>query len=96
MTITGVDNSTQTGDVVSTVSATASNDDSLGVIDPGPVTLSIPDDETTPVVSLSLLSDEIPEEVGGRSGGTYVNATMDNRSSEPTVVTVSMSPPPLL
>ena len=91
VTVSGVDNASQTGDVIATVSATASNADSLGVIDPEPISLSIPDDETIPVVSLSLLPDEIPEEeADGDTGQTYVTATMSSRSSEATVVTVSV------
>ena len=47
MTITGVDNGDQTGDVSVAVSATAANTSNLGVIDPEPVALMIADDETT-------------------------------------------------
>ena len=61
MTITGVDNDDNTGDVIVTVSATAENPSSLGVIAPEPVELAIADDETTPVVKLSLSPAEVFE-----------------------------------
>ena len=95
VTITGVDNSRQTGDVAATVSATASNSDSLGVISPEPVALAISDDETTPVVSLSLSlsSEEIVENGDRTTDRTYVTATMDNRSGAETTVIVSAESP---
>ena len=61
VTITGVDNGNQTGDVSVEVSATATNPSSLGVVDPEPVALAIIDDETTPAVTLSLSPVEIVE-----------------------------------
>ena len=88
VTITGVDNGNQTGDVSVEVSATATNPSSLGVIDPEPVALAIIDDETTPVVTLSLSPVEIVE--GGE--WTYVTATLDNRSVADTTVAVSATP----
>ena len=93
VTITGVDNSDQTGDVSVTVSATAANPSSAGVIAPEPVELSIADDETTPMVTLSLLLSKVYEGGGLRDGRrTLVSATLDNRSSAETIVTVSASP----
>ena len=88
VTITGVDNDDQTGDVSVTVSATAANTSSLGVIAPEPVELAIADDETTPVVTLLLSPAEIVE----YEGRTFVTATLDNRSGADTTVTVSATP----
>ena len=88
VTITGVDNGDQTDDVSVTVSATAANTSSLGVIAPEPVALVIADDETTPVVTLSLSPSEIAE----HEGGTFVTATLGNRSGTDTTVTVSAEP----
>ena len=88
VTITGVDNGDQTGDVSVTVSATATNPSSLGVIAPEPVELAIADDETTPVVTLSLSPAEIVE----FEGRTFITAMLDNRSVADTIVTVSATP----
>ena len=86
--ITSVDNDDQTGDTHVEVSATATNSSSQGVIAPGPAELVIIDDETTPVVTLSLTADEIFE----WRGRTYVSAMLDNRSSAKTIVRLSASP----
>ena len=88
VTITGVDNGDQTGDVIVAVSATATNPSSLGVVDPEPVELAIADDETTPVVTLSLSPSEIAE----HEGWAFVTAMLDNGSSADTTVTVSAEP----
>ena len=88
VTITGVDNGDQTDDVSVTVSATAANTSSLGVIAPEPVALVIADDETTPVVTLSLSPSEIAE----HEGWIFVTAMLDSRSSADTTVTVSAEP----
>ena len=88
VTITGVDNGDQTGDVMVTISATVTNTSSLGVIAPEPVDLAVADDETTPVVTLSLSPDKIVE--GGEA--SVMTATLDNRSIAETTVTVSASP----
>ena len=88
VTITGVDNGDQTGDVTVRISATADNASSLGVIEPEPVELAIADDETTPVVTLSLSLAEIVE----LDERTTVTATLDNRSGADTTVTVSATP----
>ena len=88
VTITGVDNGDQTGDVIVSVSATATNPSSLGVIAPEPVELAIADDETTPVVTLSLSPSEIAE----HEGWAFVTAMLDNGSSADTTVTVSATP----
>ena len=88
VTITGVDNGDQTGDVTVVVSATATNASDLGVIEPEPVELAIADDETTPVVTLSLSPTEISE----LEGRTSVTGMLDNRSGAVTIVTVSATP----
>ena len=88
VTITGVNNGTRTGDVSVTISATAANSSSLGVVAPEPVELAIADDETRPVVTLSLSPPEIPE-IDGR---TFVSGILDNRSGVETTVTVSATP----
>ena len=88
ITITGVDNGDQTGDVIVTVSATATNASSLGVIEPEQVELAVADDETTPVVTLSLSPDRVAE--GRRS--SFATASLDHRSSAETTVTLSASP----
>ena len=92
VTITGVDNGDQTDDVSVTVSATATNPSSLGVIAPEPVALVIADDETTPVVTLSLSPSEIAE----HEGWTFVTAMLDSRSSADTTVSVSAEPAELI
>ena len=92
VTITGIDNDDKTGDVTVEVSATAENTGSLGVIAPEPLALAVADDETTPVVSLSLSRAEVFEG-GGRAGRrTILTTTLDNRSSAETKVTFSASP----
>ena len=88
VTIEGVDNDDSTGDVIVTVSATVTNTSSLGVIEPEPVELAIADDETTPVVTLVLSPAKIVE--GGEA--SLVTATLDNRSSADTTITVSTTP----
>ena len=92
VTITGVDNGDQTDDVSVTVSATAANTSSLGVVDPEPVALVIADDETTPVVTLSLSPAEIVE----FEGRTFITAMLDSRSSADTIVSVSAEPAELI
>ena len=88
VTITGVDNGVQTGDVTVIVSAMAENPSSMGVVEPEPVALAVADDETTPVVTLSLSPAEIVE----IDGMTFVTAMLDNRSVADTAVTVSATP----
>ena len=92
VTITGIDNDDMTGDVIVTVSATAENPSSLGAIAPEPVELAITDDETTPVVTLSLSPAEVLEGGDLRERRTLVTTSLDNRSSAVTTVTVSVSP----
>ena len=88
VTITGVNNGTRTGDVSVTISATVANSSNSGVVAPEPVELAIADDETTPVVTLSLSLTEIVE----LDGRTIVTASLDNRSGAVTTVTVSATP----
>ena len=92
VTITGIDNDDQVGDSIVTISATGANTSSLGVIDPEPVALMIADDETTPVVTLSLSPSEIAE----HEGWTFVTAMLDSRSSADTIVSVSAEPAELI
>ena len=92
VTITGVDNGNQTGDVSVEVSATATNPSSLGIVEPEPVALVIIDDETTPVVTLSLSPVEIVEGGEWPENRTIVTATLDNRSVADTTVAVSATP----
>ncbi len=93
VTITGIDNGNRTGDVIVTISATPTNGSSQGVIEPEPVALPVADDETIPVVTLSLSRAEIleGEEGYGYENRTLLTATLDNRSSAETTVTVSSS-----
>ena len=92
VTITGIDNDGQASDSIVTISATAANTSSLGAIDPEPVELAIADDETTPVVTLSLSPSEIAE----HEGWTFVTAMLDSRSSADTIVSVSAEPAELI
>ena len=92
VTITGVDNGDQTGDVSVTVSATAANSSSLGIVPPEPVALAVVDDETTPVVTLSLSPTEVFEGGDGTDRRARVSAMLDNRSSAATTITLSASP----
>ena len=92
VTITGVDNGNQTGDVSVEVSATATNPSSLGVVKPEPVALAIIDDETTPAVTLSLSPVEIVEGGEWPENRTYVTATLDSGSVADTTVTLSATP----
>ena len=92
VTITGVDNGNQTGDVSVEVSATATNPSSLGVVEPEPVALAIIDDETTPAVTLSLSPVVIVEGGEWPENRTFVTATLDNRSVADTTVAVSATP----
>ena len=92
VTITGIDNNDQAGEAIVTISATAANTSSLGVVDPEPVALVIADDETTPVVTLSLSPSEIAE----HEGWTFVTAMLDSRSSADTIVSVSAEPAELI
>ena len=92
VTITGVDNDDQTGDVNVTVSATAANSSSLGIIPPEPVPLAVVDDETTPVVTLSLSPTEIVEGGEGTDRRARAIVMLGNRSSAATTITLSASP----
>ena len=87
VTITGVDNDDQTGDLSLTVSASGTNPSRQGVIDPEPIELAIVDDETTPAVTLSLSPTEIVE----YEGWTLLTATTDNRSNTEVHVRISAS-----
>ncbi len=90
--IAGVNNGNRTGDVIVTVSATATNTSDLGIITPEPVVLAVVDDETTPVVTLSLSPAEVFEGDDRRERRTLVTVSLDNRSNAETTVRVSASP----
>ena len=90
--IAGVNNGDQTGDVTVTVSATATNTSDLGVIPPDSVVLAVVDDETTPVMTLSLSPAEVFEGGDRRERQTLVTTSLDYRSSVETTVTLSASP----
>ncbi len=92
VTIAGVDNGDETGDVIVMVSATAENTSALGVIAPEPVDLAIADDETTPVLTLTLSPEEVFEGRDRSERRTLVTARLDNVSSAETTVRVSASP----
>ena len=92
LTITGVDNGEQTGDVTVTVSATAANSSRMGVIEPEPVVFAVADDETTPVVTLSLSPVEILERGEEDDASTFLTFTLNNRSSAETTISISWSP----
>ena len=92
VTITGIDNGDRTGDVIVEISATATNTSDLGVMAPEPVELAIADDETTPVVTLSLSPMEIVEGGEWPDDWTNITASLDNRSAADTTVTVSAAP----
>ena len=90
VTLTGVDNGNRTGDVIVSVSADASG---ASFEEPVVVELAIADDETTPVVSLSLSPSVRVERNDHRlRGRIFVTATLDNRSSAATELAVSVSP----
>ena len=92
VTITSVNNDDQTGDVIVEVSGTVVNSSDLGVIPPEPVVLAVADDETTPVAKLSLSPAEVFEGGERKERWTLVTASLNNRSSATTAVTVSVSP----
>ncbi|MDE2822841.1 MAG: M12 family metallo-peptidase, partial [Chloroflexota bacterium] len=92
VSITGVDNGNRTGEVGVTVSASVVNASSEGVVPPAPVALAVVDDETTPVVTLSLSPTEVVE----GEAPAFVTATLDNRSRAETTVIVSASPAELV
>ena len=87
VTVAAVDDDTDAPDKAVTVSGTAA--DSLGLARaPSPLTLTIPDDDGPPAVSLALGPDSIAE-----SGGTStVSATLSYPSSAATTVTITAVP----
>ena len=86
VTLTAVDNDVDALNKQVTVSATATNDN--GITNPLAQTLTITDDDATPVVSLALMPASIIE----NDGMTTVTAMLDRASSAPTTVTVSATP----
>ena len=93
VTLAGIDNGNRTGDVFVTVSGETRGD---GVAGPDPAELAIADDETTPVVTLSLSPAEVletPDPPGVYPvHRTSITATLDHRSGTRTKLTVSASP----
>ena len=83
MTVTAVDNSVDAPDKSVTVSATVSGGNEVSA--PSDQTLTLTDDEGTPMVSLELSSSSI----GENGGSTTVTATLNGVSSEAVEVTVS-------
>ena len=86
VTITAADNQVDAPDKEVMVSATVSG--GLGVAAPSPQTLTITDDEETPVVSLVLTPSTISES----GGSTTVTATLTGLSSAPVSVEVAAEP----
>ena len=86
LTVSAIDNAIDAPDKTVSISGGASNP--LGVIDPAAVTLTIADDDTTPMVTLDLSSSSISE-----NGGTAdVTASLSGTSSQDVTVVVSASP----
>ena len=85
VTITGVDNAVDAPDKTVTVSGSVTG--GHGVSAPSSQTLTITDDETTPVVALVLS----PSAIGEDGGSSTVTATLSGASSASVVVTVSAS-----
>ena len=83
VTVTAVDNTTDAPDKQVRVSGTAVN--SQGATSPSDVTLTIPDDDAAPTVTLSLN----PSSVSENGGTSTVSATLSHPSSEPSTVTVT-------
>ena len=86
LTVSAIDNTTDAPDKTVSIYAGASND--LGAIDPVAVTLTITDDDATPVVTLELSSPSIGED----GGVADVTASLSGPSSEDVTVVVSASP----
>ncbi len=88
LTVSAVDNTADAPDKTVSIYGGASN--TLGVVDPAAVTLTIIDDDGAPGVTLGLSSYTISE-----SGGTAnVTASLSGPSSEDVTLVVSASPEP--
>ena len=84
VTVTAVNNDTDSPDKSVTVSGTAS--DSLGLAnDPPPAALTLVDDETLPTVALALS----PASISENAGVSTVTATLSGASSAAVTITVS-------
>ena len=83
VTITAKNNDADTPNKTVRVSGSASN--SLGVMGPADVNLTITDDDSAPTVMLELS----PESISENRGSTTVRAKLNRVSSETTTVTVS-------
>ena len=84
VTLTAVDNATDAPDTTVTVSGTAADSVDLAS-DPAAVTLTIPDDDGPPDVTLALS----PASVAENGGVSTVSATLSHPSSAATTVTVT-------
>ncbi len=84
VTLTAVDNATDAPDTTVTVSGTAADSVDLAS-DPAAVTLTIPDDDGPPDVTLALS----PASIAENGGVSTVSATLSHPSSEATTVTVT-------
>ena len=85
VSITARDNSTDAPDKTFTVSGTATN--SVGIVNPDDVTLTITDDDDAPTVTLVLSPSTINE--SGASNVSTVTATLNHPSSQATTITVA-------
>ena len=86
LTVSAIDNETDAPDKTFSIYGGASNE--LGAIDPAAVTLTITDDDATPVVTLELSSSSISE----NGGVADVTASLSTPSSQDVTVAVSASP----
>ena len=93
VTLTAVDNDTDTPNKAFTISATAAN--TLGVDDPDDETLTVVDEDPAPKATLVLEQSSIREsDDTNRTGNqheTTVKVTLDRPSSQPTTVTLTAS-----
>ena len=85
MTIAAVNNNVDTANKTLTVSGAATN--SVGVTNPGNLTLTIADDDSTPTVTLVLTPASISE-----NGNTAVTATLNHPSGTATTLTITATP----
>ena len=85
VTIAAANNNVDAANKTLTVSGSATN--SVGVTNPGNVSLTIADDDSTPTVTLALTSASISE-----NGSTTVTATLSHPSSSATTLTITVAP----
>ena len=87
VTITAVDDRVDAPDRAVTVTGAVSSENRARVREPEAVTLTIEDDDETPVATLALTPAVIDE--SGANNASTVSATLSNPSSEETTITVS-------